>query len=409
MKRTSTDRFGELLFYAVVLLVAWLAYQVTGPFIGPLAWATILALCLYPIHARLAVPLGNGRAALVTTLLAALLIVGPLAAVVSMLIRELPVVVELAQRVPSQATPERVQDIWDTIRDRVPIDMPENPSQVISRTAQSAVAFVAPRLGGAVANIASMLGSLFVMLFALFFLLRDADRAAEMVRRLLPFPVAEREALIKKTHDLVIASIGAGLTVAAAQGLLGGVSYWALGAGAPAAWGVAIGICSLIPVVGATLIWVPTAIWWALSGDILRALILTGLGAGVISMADNVLRPLLLSGRTSVNGLVVFIGLLGGTAAFGFVGLVVGPIVLVIAGTLLDFLTRRGPERFVAERPVEAPAAAAIAPPAAAPPATTGTPSSPGSPAPTSTAVSATTEAARAVTEPATPRGTPGS
>ena len=93
--------------------------------------------------------------------------------------------------------------------------------------------------------------------------------------------------------------------------------------------------------VGATLVWVPVAAWWLLSGEVMKGLVLIGVGAGVIGMADNVLRPFLLSGRTSVSGLVIFIGLLGGVGAFGFVGLVLGPIVLMSAGSLVEALTRR--------------------------------------------------------------------
>lgn len=341
MRRTSTERFGELLFYAVVLLVAYLAFLVIQPFFAPLAWAGIFALALNPIWRRLAPRFGPIRAALATTLGAAVLIIGPLAAVVSMLLGELPVVVAFTKELPSQATPERVQVVWDSIRERIPGTLPEDPTELLSQAAQSVVSFLAPRVGGAVANIASMFASLFVMLFALFFLLRDGDRAGQLIRRMLPFPEAERERLIRTTHDLVLASVGAGLSVAAVQGLIGGLAFWALGVGAPAAWGVAMAVCAVIPVVGTTLIWGPVAVWWALSGELMKALILAGIGIGVIGSVDNLLRPLLLSGRTSVNGLVVFIGLLGGLTAFGFVGLVLGPIVLVTAGTLLDALTRQ--------------------------------------------------------------------
>ena len=212
---------------------------------------------------------------------------------------------------------------------------------MLRRGAQAIAGFLAPRVGGVVANIAGMVGSLFVTLFALFFLMRDGDRVVALIRRILPFPEKERERLMTETQDLVIASVGAGLAVAAVQGTIGGVTFWAMGLPAPVAWGVAIGICSLIPVVGATLVWVPVALWWLLSGAVMKALILTGIGAGVIGMVDNILRPMILSGRASVNGLVVFIGLLGGVGAFGFVGLVLGPIILVTAGTLIDALTRR--------------------------------------------------------------------
>lgn len=343
MKRPgpARERFSELLFYGVVLTVAYLSYLITQPFLSSIAWAGILALTLDPLRDWLAVRVGDNRAAIGTTVVAAFLIIGPVATLLTMLAAELPQVVTFAQTLPEQATPERVQMVWDRIRDRVPVALPDDPTDLMRQGAQAVAGFLAPRLGGALANLAGMIGSLFVTLFALFFLLRDSDRVVDMIRRMLPFPEAERERLITETHDLVIASVGAGLAVAAVQGLIGGITFWAMGLGAPAAWSVAIGICSLIPVVGATLVWVPIAVWWALSGEVMKALILTGIGAGVIGAADNVLRPLLLSGRASVNGLVVFIGLLGGAAAFGFVGLVLGPIVLVTAGTFIEALTRR--------------------------------------------------------------------
>jgi predicted PurR-regulated permease PerM len=103
---------------------------------------------------------------------------------------------------------------------------------------------------------------------------------------------------------------------------------------------VLIAICSLIPVVGAALVWAPVAFWLGMSGAVGQALALVIVGTLGISMVDNVLRPILLSGRSSVNGLIVFIGLLGGTTAFGLVGLVFGPIILVLAGTLFEALTR---------------------------------------------------------------------
>ena len=341
MRRTAPERFGELVFYLVLLLVGYLAYLVTSPFLASLAWAGILAVTLEPVRASLNTRLSRSRAALVTTLLTGVLIVGPIAVLISVLAAELPVVVDYAQQLPERATPERVQTVWDGIRARIPFSLPDDPTDLLRRGAQAIAGFLAPRVGGAVANIAGMIGSLFVTLFALFFLMRDGDRVVALIRRILPFPEKERERLIAGTQDLVIASVGAGLAVAALQGTIGGITFWALGLSVPVAWGVAIGICSLIPVVGATLVWVPVVLWWLLTGALVKAVILTAIGAGLIGMVDNVLRPIILSGRASVNGLVVFIGLLGGGAAFGFVGLVLGPIVLVTAGTLIDALTRR--------------------------------------------------------------------
>jgi predicted PurR-regulated permease PerM len=231
--------------------------------------------------------------------------------------------------------------MWNMLRERSPVALPADPTEILTTAAQRAIAFLAPRVGAFVANIAATAGSLFVMLFAMFFLLRDSHSFADRLRRLLPFEEEERERLITETRDLVIASVGAGLTVAATQGFIGGIAFWVLGVGGAAAWGVVMAMCALIPVVGAALVWAPVAVWWLLTGDVVRGLALAGVGAGVIGMTDNVLRPLLLSGRTSANGLVIFLGLLGGVSAFGFVGLVVGPIILVTAGSLIDALTRR--------------------------------------------------------------------
>lgn len=340
MARSGHDRFGQLLFYGIVLLVGYLAYRVVQPFLASLTWAAIFAMTMNPLQRRFTRQMGPGRAAAATTTVTALLIVLPIAMLGSVLSGEIPGVVDFLQTLPEQTTPERVSAVWDAIRIRMPFELPPDPTALAKQAAQTVMGWIAPRIGGLAANIFGTLGSLFVMLFALFFLLRDGDHIASMIRRLLPFPPDERERLITETRDLVIAGVGAALIVAFVQGLVGAIAFWALGVPLPVLWGAAMGVCSLIPVVGTALIWVPTAAWWLLSGDIVRGLVMIGIGMGVIGMVDNVLRPIILAGRTSANGLVVFIGLLGGVAAFGFVGLVLGPIVLVMAGSLVDALTR---------------------------------------------------------------------
>ena len=344
----GADRFGELLFYGVVLLVGYLAYIVIQPFLTALMWAAILAMTLNPIQRYLETRTGPSAAALLTVLAALLVIVGPVATLLSMLADDLPRAMAFIQSLPQRAAPEQIQSVWDMIRQRVPVALPADPTELVTQAAQEVIAFLAPRVGTLVANIASTAGSLFVMLFAMFFFLRDGHLFAAVLRRMLPFEERERERLIADTRDLVIASVGAGLTVAAAQGFIGGIAFWALGVEAAAAWGVVIAMCALIPVVGAAIVWAPLAIWWLLTGELVRGIVLAAIGAGVIGMTDNILRPVLLSGRTSVSGLVIFLGLLGGVSAFGFIGLVVGPLILVTAGSLIDALTRRSAARSTA-------------------------------------------------------------
>jgi predicted PurR-regulated permease PerM len=192
-----------------------------------------------------------------------------------------------------------------------------------------------------------------VMLFALYFLLRDGETIGIQIRSLLPLPENERERLMTDTRDLVIASVGAGLLVAAVQGFISGVALWLLGVKEPVVWGVATAFCSLIPVVGSALLWVPISLWLLLSGEVVRGIILLIVGVVGIGMVDNVLRPLLLAGRTSASGLVVFLGILGGASAFGFIGLVLGPIILVTAGSLIAAFTRPDRPIVLPDRPVK--------------------------------------------------------
>lgn len=337
MAERERDQFARVVFYAVVVLMGYLGYLVVRPFLQPLGWAIVFALMFNPLQVTLTRRYGQSRAAFVNTVLAGLIIIGPAVTLLSVLARE---VVELAASLQTEAAladlPLRLQAAWDTIRARSPMALPEDPAALLAEGVQRAASLVAPRAGSLLRDVFSTLFSLVVMLFALFFFLRDGPTLTTRLTELLPFTEPRRERLVAETRDLVIASVGAGLTVALAQGLIGGVAFWLLGLPAPVFWGVAMMFCGLVPVAGTAIVWLPTALWLLLSGSLARGVILIAVGAGVIGMTDNLLRPLLLSGRTTANGLVIFLGLLGGVVAFGFIGLVLGPIVLVTVGTLLD-------------------------------------------------------------------------
>jgi predicted PurR-regulated permease PerM len=344
MHESSRERFAQLLFYALILIIGYLTYLILSPFLASLAWAAVFAMMFHGVHTELTPRIGPTRSALAVTLMAAVLIVAPAVMLVSVIAREVPQVIDYVQQMSLDA-PDRINQLWEMARRRSPLPLPEDPALVIREGVQRVLTFLAPRAGAVVADLFATLGSLFVMLFSMFFLVRDGHTLGRQVRDLLPLPEDERDRLMRDTRDLVIASVGAGLLVAATQGAVGGLAFWLLGIQAPVIWGAVMGVCSLIPLVGAALIWVPTALWLLMSGEIVRGVILAIVGVLGISMADNVLRPLLLAGRTSASGLVVFLGLLGGAGAFGFIGLVLGPIILVTAGSLLKVFSR--PEIFV--------------------------------------------------------------
>jgi|RhiMethySRZTD1v2_1073278.scaffolds.fasta_scaffold184330_2 predicted PurR-regulated permease PerM len=339
MSDTDRDRLRRPPFYVLVLVAIYLSYLVLGPFLVPLAWAAVFAMLFHGPQVELSARIGRTRAALLLTVLTGLLIVLPAVLLVAVLAREATQVADYLQQ-SSLITPHRIEVIWGAARARSPFPLPEDPTELIRDGVSRILTFLAPRAGAVVADVFATLGTLFAMLFALFFLMRDGEAIGRELRSLLPLPPAHSDRVIRGTRNLVIASVGAGVLVAIAQGTIGGLAFWLLGLGAPAFWGVVMAFCSLIPVVGAALVWVPAALWLLLSGSIGKGIAMVVIGALGISMADNVLRPLLLSGSTQVNGLIIFFGLLGGVGAFGFIGLVLGPVILVVTGKLLRMFAR---------------------------------------------------------------------
>jgi predicted PurR-regulated permease PerM len=230
---------------------------------------------------------------------------------------------------------ERVQRGWSFLqRQRFGRDIP-NLEDVLRMATSRIGGLVAEFAGFLARSIAVVLFNVIVMLFALFFFFRDGDAIMVRIRRVLPFDPSFSEGRIRETTELIRASLSSGLIVALVQGAIGGVAFAALGIGAPVFWGVTMAFFSLLPL-GAWIVWFPVALWLILTGETGRGIALAAIGAGGISLVDNFLRPMLLAGRTEMNGLLVFISLLGGISAFGLLGLVLGPVIMAAAISFVD-------------------------------------------------------------------------
>jgi predicted PurR-regulated permease PerM len=341
---TDRQRVNVLLFYGAVLLLGWLFFRVIEPFLVEIAWAAVLAICFQPIHARLTRRFGPSRAALLSTLIVTALIVVPGILVASALVSEGGYAVTDLQAAFEKEGAARARDGWEWARLRVPLLPPADDVLTrVSDSAGSVAAAVAAQAGGVLRNVASFFFSLVITLFILFFFLRDGTAVHGVIDRTLPFPADQRRRLIKQTEDLVSASVSATLLIAVIQGILGGLAFAALSLRSPVVWGVVMGAASFIPLIGTALIWLPAALWLLASGSAVKGVVLIGIGA-LIGNVDNVVRPLLLSGKSEMNGLLVFISLMGGVSAFGFIGIVLGPLVAATVVALLDSYTEPMPE-----------------------------------------------------------------
>jgi len=337
-------RLGGLLLLAVLCYIVW---RIVTPLWQPLLWAVLLGALLAPLNLRLTRRLG-GRAQLassITTLLTVLLFILPvLAAGATVATQAAQLLRRIERRVPELSKGTEIDLSRVPWLDSSLAWLDANTSVSLAQLQgwfteglQRLLQVLMKSGGSAVMSALGTAVSFVVMLFVLFFVLRDGPGLARQVVRMLPIEQRRRALLWQHLSDVTRAVfLGIGVT-ALAQGVLLGIGFWIAGLPSPLVFGVLGVILALIPMVGPALLWVPAAALLAIQGHHGHAIFLALWGAVVVSLVDNLLRPLLISGRAEVPTLAVFVGVMGGLAAFGFIGLFVGPIVLGLLVALFRF------------------------------------------------------------------------
>jgi predicted PurR-regulated permease PerM len=332
VSKTTSDQLTTVLSYGALLLLGYLVFLIVEPFLVPLAWSAVLAIFFYPLHQRIARRLGPTPAGLVSTLGVTLLLIVPALVVLLYTAREaLDATARLQTTLqnPEQALPAHAV-AW--FRSQLPASWRSMDfSEPLRQGAEKIASFLAEKLAVLVKNLFVFFVDLFILIFALFFMFRDGESIVRAARHLLPFDESIQEDMVGESKELIIASVAIGLLVAAVQGILGGVAFAFVGIATPIFWGVLIAFFSLVPVVGSALIWVPGALWLGFSGHWGKGLVVVLICGGVATVADNILRPLLLRNRSRLNELLLFISVVGGIEVFGLLGLVAGPTIVAAA------------------------------------------------------------------------------
>jgi predicted PurR-regulated permease PerM len=333
---TTSGQLTTVLSYGAILLLGYFVFLIVEPFLVPLAWSAVLAIFFYPLHDKMLRKTKATPAALTSTLAVTLLLIVPTLVVLVFTAREaldattrLQSALAVHGQGPSEGLTLRAEE-W--VRTRLPESLrTSDVSAPLQQAAEKIAAFLGSKFTGLLKNLVSFFVDLFIMIFALFFMFRDGEAIVRAVRHLLPFDVNIQTDMVEESKELIFASVAVGLLVAAIQGVLGGVSFALVGISTPVFWGVLIAFFSLVPVVGSALIWGPVALWLGFTGHWGKALLVMAICGGVSTVADNIVRPLLLRNRTRINELLLFIGVLGGLEAFGLLGLVAGPTIVAAA------------------------------------------------------------------------------
>jgi len=343
-QRVFTARVGLLLLAGSLLYLVW---RIVSPLWQPLLWAVLLGSLLAPFASRLAQRLGGKPrlAAAIVTALTILLFLLPVAVIAGAVVAQSA---ELLRRLEGNIpTLESMQTLdvtrfpWlrqpiDWIGDHTGLTLQQMQTWLISAVKNLLQVLVSSG-GSVVLGALGTVVSFLLTLFVLFFVLRDGPEIAGQFVRMLPIEERRRSRLWHHLIEVTRAVfMGIGLT-ALAQGILLGVGFAIAGLPSPLVFGVLGVFFALIPLVGTALLWIPGALFLAAQGEYGHALFLAIWCAVVVGAVDNFLRPMLISGRAEVPTLAVFIGVMGGLSAFGFIGLFLGPIVLGLLVALFRF------------------------------------------------------------------------
>jgi predicted PurR-regulated permease PerM len=351
--------FAAFFFLAFCFLL-YQFYLILSDFIGPLSYAALLAFIFFPVGNWLKTVLGGreGLAALLMTTATLLLVVAPTFYLLTVITTES---VSLYEIVRDFVTSPRLQETLDRMRAshigqlvhevgvRTNLDIPA----MLLSASQTVSGFLVGQAPAAAANIFRFVVNFFFAAFAMFFFFRDGSRMVAAFRDLIPMEPDDKDAVMARFGETLSAVVLGSVLTAVAQGVLGGIAYWGLGVPFAVLLAGATFFLSLIPY-GGPLVWIGVAVYLALTGDYIRAAIMVGWGTIVIGSVDNLIRPLIIGGRTQIPTLLLFFGILGGLSAYGFIGMFLGPAVIAI----LVAFARIYREQYAGDRPKRRPRSA---------------------------------------------------
>lgn len=330
---------------SLVILAPFL-YQIARPFVTPFLLAVILAIVIYPAHrwvcARVRRP---AVATVITTIAAVLLLAGVLGLAGFAVTRELGTAFDtISERSADEggwpALATRTTD-WalDALASRLPIDRQALRTEFLTRM-KAFAGYLAAHIGAALGGLTTVLINFVLVTVFLYFLLLYGVDWSDRLASVIPLEHDATRRLFDTVRDSVVANVNGVLIVAMVQGALLAAAFWFIGLRAPLLWGAAGGLASIIPMVGPPLIWVPVAVGFLLTGAYWKAVVLGLWGMLVVGTVDNILRPIIVGAREKLHPVLIALAMIGGTFAFGPLGILLGPLIVSLSGALLKELRR---------------------------------------------------------------------
>lgn len=347
VSRIKAEQFHTIISVAIIAVLFYLFYKVISPFLMPIAWAMVLSITFYPLYIvclrYLKYP---WVASLLTLILIIVLIIGPFTYVVTALISEIAHIYRVIEEgwfvwLSNIQKHPLLSKSYETIGSYKLLESFDLKNAVL-KGLNSLAQNIGEHFSKFFRNAVVLVMNVVIMCLTTFYFLRDGEAIINYIKKFLPFSETQEIKLAGQVKDMVIAAIYGGVFVAIVQGIFGGVAFLIFGIPSPVFWGAVMAIFSLIPLLGTFVIWAPAGVILILSGSYGNGIGLLLFGFFIISTIDNILKPIIIGGRTKLPTLLIFFSVLGGISFFGFIGFILGPLIATLCLSLLEIYTTEG-------------------------------------------------------------------
>lgn len=341
--------YSKYLFMILFLGAIYLSYLVIKPFIVPILTAAIVAYVFYPLYKKIKKKLKRENlSATITALIVVLLIAIPSLFLINAVAKESFVVYVMAKDKLAEGNSfmtgcDGIDSLGCNMFNMMK-DMGANPqiNFFFGDALQKATSFIIEKTSSFIFSIPARLLDLFIILFVTFYLFKDGEKASKRIIRLIPLKKKFTLKMEKQFSEVTFAVVYGHIITAIVQGLAAGLGFWVFGVKAPILWGMLTAFFSLIPFLGAAAVWIPVSLVMfansVMQSDgkgIALAIGLFAYGLVVISMIDNIIKPKIVSKRADIHPAIVLVGVLGGLAMMGIIGVIVGPLILALTITFI--------------------------------------------------------------------------
>ncbi|MGH9340236.1 MAG: AI-2E family transporter [Acidobacteriota bacterium] len=347
------------------LIVLYFVFRIFQPFLFPIFLAAILVTLTYPAFDWTCRRLKGGRnlASVITCLWITILIIVPFLLMLILVTQQITGVYGQFQESLDEGELQAVFDFqnnpylgpWTEWLGRQ-FDLDFSQIDVMGSVAlglRQVSIFFLQHTTAILSGFFQFIASFFIMIFTMFFLFRDGSRLREELQTWTPLSARHEGLIVSKFQEVASATVLGSLATAIAQGVAQGIILWMLGASNVLLWSTLAALFSLVPIIGTSIVWVPWSVYFLATGEVMRAIILVLLSVLLVGSIDNVLRPVLIEGRTKMHTLVVFFSIMGGIAYFGVVGMILGPIVVALGLTFVELYKTEFEEELKKDEPLQ--------------------------------------------------------